>query len=237
PQPLADNYYFTRSFDFAWPEYQSTDNIVEHSYYTLNYEEAYEQASWVAYKLTEDHLEPNYKRTDNFRADPLIHTNSADRSDYKRSGYDRGHLAPAADFSWDATAMSESFLMSNMSPQSPEFNRGIWKKLEEKTRTWAKRNDELYVVTGPVLRKGLKKIGKNKVAVPKYYYKVILDIREPEIKAIGFLMENKGSEKDLKSFAIPIDKIEKISKLDFFPLLPDSLEQALESKVRLKGWF
>jgi endonuclease G len=91
------------------------------------------------------------KRKDNFRSDPKVKTGSAALSDYKGSGYDRGHLAPAADFKWSATAMSESFYMSNMSPQVPGFNRGIWKNIESTVRNWAVENDEIYIVTGPVL--------------------------------------------------------------------------------------
>ena len=105
------------------------EQIVNHLGYSLSYNEKNEQASWVAYELTADQVRGTVKRKDSFRSDPLIKTGSASLSDYKGSGYDRGHLAPAADMKWSTTAMSESFFMSNMSPQLPGFNRGIWKKL------------------------------------------------------------------------------------------------------------
>ena len=125
----SDNY-----FNYL-PSQQSNGQIVHHANYTLQYNEEHEQASWVAYRLTSHHLQnPSTKRKDNFRSDPKVKTGSATLSDYKGSGYDRGHLAPAADFKWSSTAMSESFYMSNMSPQVPGFNRGIWKKLESKIR-------------------------------------------------------------------------------------------------------
>jgi endonuclease G len=134
--------------------------------------------------------------------------------------------------------MSESFFMSNMSPQEPDFNRGIWEKLESRVRTWVKRDEVLYIVTGPVLKGNMAFIGKkNKVAVPLMYYKVILDLKEPEIKAIGFLMKNEGSNKSLQSFAVTIDEIEKETGLDFFPQLPDDMEKTLEGSLNVKQWF
>jgi endonuclease G, mitochondrial len=235
-EAAADVYYYTKSFDFHWPSYSASDLVVEHQHYTINYAEDYEQPYWVSYKLTADQLKKNTDRSDDFREDPLVRTQSASLKDYYKSGYDRGHLAPAADFSWDEQAMSESFYMSNMSPQVPGFNRGIWKKLEAQVRDWASKEGEVYVVTGPVLQKGLQNIGRNKVAVPKYYYKIVLDMKEPELKAIAFLMENKSSSQPLMTFAVPIDSIEKTTGLDFFPMIPDKLEYALESKVEVGKW-
>ena len=100
-------------------------------------------------------------------------------------------MAPAGDMSWSEQAMKESFYYSNMSPQNPSFNRGIWKKTEELTRIWAVENKSLYIVTGPILKKYLPTIGPNKVSIPNYYYKAILDYTEPEIKAIAFLIPNR----------------------------------------------
>ena len=116
------------------------EQLVTHLGYSLSYNEKHEQANWVFYELTIDEVLGSIKRKDQFRADPNIKTGSASLSDYKRSGYDRGHLAPAADMKWSSKAMSESFFMSNMSPQTPSFNRGIWKKLENLVRKWAVEN-------------------------------------------------------------------------------------------------
>ena len=170
--------YFTKAFDFAWPAYEASQAIVERPYYTLRYSEEHEQALWVAYILYADSLkQTTFERKDDFREDSRIKTGSASLSDYKGSGYDRGHIAPAADFSYSEFALSQSFFMSNMSPQDPSFNRGVWKKLEDQVRAWAMKNDQVYVVTGPVLNKTYKTIGSNKVSVPEYYYKIILDMR------------------------------------------------------------
>ncbi|MFA5032461.1 MAG: DNA/RNA non-specific endonuclease [bacterium] len=136
------------------PSHTLTDEIIHHTAYTLQYDEKYEQADWVAYKLTKEMVKkPAVKRTNKFRADPLVKTGSAKPSDYAKSGYDKGHLCPAGDMAYSAGSMSESFYMSNMSPQMAGFNRGIWKRLEDKARAWARDNDEIHIVTGPVLKR------------------------------------------------------------------------------------
>lgn len=229
--------YFTKAFDFGWPEYNTNEAIIERPYYTIRYNELHEQAMWVAYKLSADSLKKEkFERKDDFRKDPRVRTGSAELKDYKGSGYDRGHLAPAAAFSYDEFALSQSFYMSNMSPQAPSFNRGIWKKLEEQIREWAASNGNIYVVTGPILTDELKSIGPNKVSVPEYYYKVVLDIEKPEIKAIAFLMKNEGSQAALESFVVPIDRIEQLTNLDFFPDMPDNLENFLEAGNTSTSW-
>lgn len=230
-------YYYTSSFDFAWPAYDGDDQIVEHLAYTLSYDERREQPEWVAYKLTEEQLSGDrVSRTDNFKEDPLISTGSASLSDYKSTGYDRGHLAPAADFAWSLESMKESFYMSNMSPQTPGFNRGIWKVLEEQVRDWAIEHDELYIVVGPIYRGKVATVGKNKVAIPTAYYKAILDITPPDIKAIGFIMPNAKSKEELETFVVSLDEIEKQADLDLFPILPDDLEKQLEARSDFSKW-
>lgn len=230
--------YFTKAFDFMWPAYSTEQAIIERPYYTLRYSEAHEQAIWVAYKLSADSLnQKKFPRKDNFREDPRVRTGSAELSDYKVSGYDRGHLAPAADFSYDEFALSQTFYMSNMSPQVASFNRGIWKKLEEKVRLWAMEDSEIYVVTGPILNKEFTTIGSNEVSVPEQYYKIILDVHKPEIKAIAFLLQNEKSSDSLETFVVSIDQIEMLSGLDFFPSMPDDLENALESGIDKSAWF
>ena len=230
--------YFTKAFDFAWPAYATEETIIERLHYTLRYNEEHEMAVWVAYRLSSDSLaRDKFPREDDFREDPRVKTGSAELSDYKRSGFDRGHLAPAADFSYSEYALSSTFYMSNMSPQAPSFNRGIWKELEEQVRDWAEEHHTLYVVTGPVLNKHYETIGENEVSVPEYFYKVILDIEKPGIKAIAFLMKNEGSDKALESFVISIDKLEKLTGLDFFPGISDELEGILEEGLFTDQWF
>ncbi len=240
--------------------------------YTICYREEYEQPEWAAYTLTTDKLVKNASREDNFRPDPEISTGSASLADYKGSGYDRGHLAPAADFSYSEEAMSDSFYLSNMSPQNGSFNRGIWAKLEAAVRDWAGETLVTYVVTGPVLEKPASEygfIGANEVSVPEFYYKALLfvyaddavatsgaadsaktpvaltaagasadalisattsDGQQVWLYAAGYLLPNEKSSADLASFTVSIDDIEARTGLDFFSLLPDVYEDALEAR-------
>ncbi len=220
--------------------------------YELCYRESYEQAEWSAYKLSKDELKKTTDRTNDFRPDPKITTGSSTLADYKGSGYDRGHLTPAADMSFDKSAMSETFYMSNMSPQAPQFNRGIWQQLEAQVRTWAKKFGTIYVVSGPILEKNAKDyatIGKSKVVIPQYYYKAVLiplyadetDKNSPEdaksIAALGFILPNNECKgKSFWDFAISIDEIEKRTGIDLYALLEDSAEAAAESSFDISIW-
>jgi endonuclease G len=226
---------FSKTF---YPKFKKKELVVKHLGYTVCYEEKFEQAKWVAYRLTAAMCKNNEEeRKDDFREDKAIKTGSALPDDYKKTGYDRGHLCPAGDMAWSEIAMSESFYMSNMSPQEPKFNRGIWKTLESQVREWAKKEEELYVVTAGVLEKGLPTIGeKNKVAVPKLYYKVILDVYGDEKKAIAFVMPNAGSKESIFEYAVSIDSVERLTQINFFPALPDALENNLESKINVDLW-
>jgi endonuclease G len=219
------------------PATSKNDHLICHSGYCLAYDKENKLAKWVAYELTLAETQGTFARNDKFKPDPLITKNSASLADYKKSGYDRGHLAPAADMKWSAEAMAESFYLSNMSPQDKSFNRGIWKKLEEQVREWAIENKSVYIATGPLLEQGLPIIGPNKIPIPKAFYKVILDYTQPEIKAIGFIVPNQGSSLPLKQFVVSIDSIEKLTKIDFYPLLPDQIETRLEKDICFSCWF
>jgi len=220
------------------PAHPISSRIISHSAYTIQYNEKYEQADWAAYALTSEMLTGASERTDDFRPDPAVPTGSATPADYKGSGYDKGHLVPANDMTFSPVCMSETFFMSNMSPQVPSFNRGIWKQLEELVRKWAKDNGGIYIVTGPVLKDGgFDTIGLDRVAVPKRFFKVILDYREPELKAVGFLIPNRKTGESPESYAVTVDKVEEETGLDFFPQLPDNVEEQLESRIELDKWF
>lgn len=230
---------FSKAKDFNLPAIGSNDQIVRHRRYTLRYREQYEQADWVAYKLTGDEARAYLSRDGNkFVPDPLVKTGSATHADYTRSGYDRGHLAPAGDFNTSPDDKQETFYMSNISPQVGDFNRGIWNDLEQKFRQWAERDEELYVVTGPVLKSGLPTIGKyNEIAVPEMYYKIALCLTDNQPRMIGFLLKNEFSSENLKTFVVSVDEIERLTGIDFFPRIPDAMEKKLESSTTTKGWF
>ncbi|MFT4535368.1 MAG: endonuclease G [Saprospiraceae bacterium] len=223
-----------------YPE-STTGEVVEHKYYTLSYSEEHEQAEWVAYKLTEDNLrKPRIKRAKKFTPDKSIKGSSAYHNDYTHSGYTRGHLAPAGDMAFSEDAMRESFYMSNMSPQLKEFNGGIWRELEETVRDWAYDNDELYIVSGPILNDDhiIKQIGRNnKVSVPDLFYKIVLDIKGEDKKAIAFLLPNERSEKRLQEYIVSIDELEELLDINFFAdFLDPALEEELERSRTVKGW-
>ena len=222
--------------NLEWPFFDATSEVVHHKGFSLRYMEAYEQADWVAYLLTQKRLVKLFERSDNFRADPNIKTGSANDADYKGSGFDRGHLAPAADMSWSFESLSESFFYSNMSPQVPSFNRGVWKRLETQVRDWASLYDSLYVVTGPVLTNGLQTIGPNRVAIPNYYYKVALRFDGASPQAIAFIVPNASSSADLKTFVVTVDSLERLVGLDLYHQLPDALENIVEAQICLDCW-
>lgn len=219
------------------PQVHDTDQIIRHTGFTLCYAEPHEQASWVAYDLSPAKLIRAASRTNRFLPDPFVRTGSAIDEDYRGSGYDRGHLAPAADMAWSVETMTESFYFSNMSPQAPSFNRGIWKNLEEQVRDWAAESRKMFVVTGPLLEDGLGTIGPNRVSVPRAYYKALLFIdSQHRARAIGFVLPNEASSDPLSHFAISVDSLERLSGIDFFPELRDATERSLESNLCIPCW-
>lgn len=227
-------FLFTKSEDYIPVP---TKDIVRHTYYTLSYNEKYEQANWVYYSLTDSMvINGGEERSNSFRMDKLILSGSAKSSDYTKSGYDRGHLCPAADMGFNPVAMNESFLMSNISPQTPDFNRGIWKELETTVRSWAKKEKNIAVVTGPVFKDNKGQIGREEVLVPGYFFKVIYD-KTGDPKIIAFLFPNAKSDRPLTDFAVTIDEVENLTGYDFFSQLPDGIETKLENKIDLSGWF
>jgi len=221
---------------YELPKLLKDETLIHHSGFALVYDEPYEQAKWVAYELTSKETQSLYERTNHFLADPKIATSSANDADYAGSGYDRGHLAPAADMGWSEASMIDCFYYSNMSPQVPGFNRGIWKRLEEQVRDWAVDYGSIYIVTGPVLKSGLSTIGSNQVAVPELYYKVILDTHPGHPQAIGFLIPNASSTESLTSYAVTVDAVEKVTGIDFFYSLPDDKETQLEGTLCTACW-
>lgn len=215
------------------------DQVVEREGYALGYSEEHEQALWVQYRFTRAENQTRIaRRLEDFREDGEIKTKSASLNDYRRSGYDRGHLAPAADMKWSEKAMSESFLLSNISPQDHEMNAGVWNDVEKFVRYTVNIEDSIVVVTGPIFKGGEKKIGANGVTVPWGYYKIIYDETEPR-KMIAFVVPNKGSSAKLASFVRSVDEVETMTGLDFFSKVKgaEALERRSEiGKWRLERW-
>jgi endonuclease G len=224
----------SQSFDFL--PTSTTNQIVKHDYYSLSYNEKYEQAEWVAYELKKSYVRSSNFDRPYFIEDPKVKTRSADWRNYKKSGYDKGHLCPAGDMEFEINAYNDTFFTSNISPQIHDFNGGIWKRLEQKVRYWATKYDGVYVITAGVLQPNLKTIGQEKVLVPNYFYKILLDNSNGQYKMIAFLVPNEKSDKPLYSFVVSVDSIEKITGIDFFPKLENKTENRLEKSSDYKAW-
>jgi len=170
----------------------------------------------VYYVLKPSDLEgEKVKRKNIFKADEQIITGSATLDDYKDSGYDRGHLKPSGDEPTDRAQMDETFYMSNVSPQVPSFNRGIWKTLENYVRSEALISDSVIVVTGGVLIDGLSTIGDSKVSVPKHYYKFITIFKGDTIEKIAFIIPNKKSNMLLYTYRMDLIILESFISIQF----------------------
>jgi endonuclease G len=214
------------------PSYKG--QVLDRIGYALGYSEENEQAAWVQYRFTaEENSHQKASRTEDFREDLDIKTGSAQLEDYRRSGYDRGHLAPAADMKFSQVAMSESFLLSNMSPQVHEFNGGIWSDLEKFVRYTVNIEKSIYVVTGPIFKNGDKKIGRSGVTVPSAYYKIIYDETEPR-KMIAFIVPHQDTDLPLSSFVTTVDEVEKQTGIDFFSRVQGT--DTLEASVAISEW-
>lgn len=210
-------------------------------YYTVSFSDKHRNPEWVAYTLTpEQRTQSNITRTGSFKKDPQT-PNAASNDDYNACGYDRGHLVPCEDMSFAPDAMEASFFTTNVSPQDPSFNRGIWKSLEDKVRGWAEKNKKIYVIAGGVLPAELpadtKYVGKNKnIFVPKKFYKVVLIYEGDKKQAIGFVFDNAKATVPLAKSACSVDAVEQLTGLNFFPTLSPEEDALLEGNFDLKAW-
>ena len=213
------------------------EQILKRVAYTASYNSDLRIPNWVAWQLTGDHTEGKNKRAGvKFHEDTDVPMPRAVDFDYVRSGYDRGHLCPSADNRWDATAQEQSFLLTNVCPQDHNLNVGDWHELEILCRKWAKTYGSIYIVVGPVLFKGKHKtIGKNKVTVPEAFFKVVLCM-EKKPKAIGFIYRNESGNRPKSYYVNTIDDVERITGIDFFPALPDKVENEVEATSSLDDW-
>ena len=208
------------------------EQVIEHLGYTVSYNSFYKTPNWVAWELTRKETEGDEERTNKFLPDPELPEPRVTTSDYTRSGYDRGHMAPAADMKWSSRAMKESFYMSNICPQNRKLNRDDWGDLEESCRKWAEKYGTVHIACGPIYdTKSPKRIGKNRVAVPDRFFKVVLIYNRKNPMAMGFLFDNKAHHQNLKNYMVTVDKVEEETGLDFFPKVPDSIEERIESTV------
>ena len=233
---LLTSVCYGQTFDYL-PADVGDHQIITYPQFILSYNETHEQADWVAYMLTRDEANIEETFSGDFTEDDSVATGSADEDDYRSTGFDKGHLSPAADNKSSEVTYQQSYLMSNMSPQLPSFNQGIWKRLEAWVRDNAAEYDTVYVVTGPVFKHNLGKIGSNEVTIPGYYYKALLRFDEDDTpRLLGFLFPHIGSVGRIEEYVVPINTIETLTGLDLFPALEDNRENYWESQRAISKW-
>ena len=213
------------------------EQIITHIGYTVSYNSDWKIPNWVAYELTKTEVEGVEPRGNNFKPDPNVSDEAtATVNDYKNSGWDRGHMAPAGDMKWSKQAMKESFYFSNICPQNRNLNAGVWKDLEEQVRELAAQKGNIYVVCGPIVSNQPKTIGYNKVAIPDAFFKALLQNSNGNWHAIAFMFANESGRKPLSTYAMSVQDLQMITNIDFFPALPDSIENKVESQVDFAKW-
>lgn len=213
------------------------EQILKRTGYVASYNKTTLLPNWVAWHLTAERTEGSAKRSGvDFAEDTEVPEPRATDWDYYNSGYDRGHMCPAADNKWSKKAMEESFLFTNMCPQNGNLNRGDWNEMEMACRKWAKKYGDLYIVCGPILYKGKHKtIGKNKVVVPEAFFKVVLRTGDNP-QAIGFIYKNTSGNRPKDSYVNTVDEVERITGIDFFSSLPDNVEKNVEATADIANW-
>lgn len=215
------------------------EQILRNDAYVSSFNNQTLMPNWVAWKLTADHTKGSVQRKNSaFTPDDRVDEKyRVTTFDYMRSGYDRGHMCPAADNKWSQRAMDQCFLMTNMCPQDHGLNIGDWNEMENQCRRWAQEYGEIYIVSGPILFKSKhKRIGQeHKVTVPEAFFKVILCMKG-EPKGIGFIYRNTDGNRPKGDYVNSIDQVERITGLDFFPTLPDNIEKKVEAEANLENW-
>lgn len=220
------------------PSHSGKDCIIEYKGFTVSYDETSLIPVWVAYELTAEETNGLIGRNGkSFRPDEKAKLKQANNYDYRGSGWSRGHMAPAGDFKWDDEAMWDTFYYTNCCPQNEELNNGGWNVLETKVRIWARQFGSIFVVTGPIIGQNQSgKIGTHGVVVPDAFYKALLVYTNEAFHGIAFIMFNNSTPQSLNESYLSINDLEKLSGLDFFPDLDDSIEEEVEGEVDLKVW-
>lgn len=227
-----------REIRLELPSHSDKDCIIEYNGYTVSYDEASRIPVWVAYELTAEEANGTIGRSGkHFRPDDNAKVVQADNYDYRGTGWSRGHMAPAGDFKWDERAMWDTFYYTNCCPQDEKLNNGSWNILENKVRTYARQFGCVYVVTGPIVDQNLYgKIGAHQITVPDAFFKALLIYSSDAYHGMAFMMLNNSSSQSLRDCCISINDLEKITSLDFFPDLDDSIEAKVEDEVDRILW-
>ena len=226
-------------YELPAPLTDRPEQILKRRGYTTSYNNKSKTPNWVAWHLTKAHTYgDNQRKNEVFFEDETIERGQrATDNDYYNSRFDRGHMCPAGDNKWDAQAMRESFLFTNICPQNHGLNKYEWNDLEILCRDWAREYGAIDIVCGPLFPATgeQKTIGRNKVWVPEAFFKVIL-CRQGKPKAIGFVYRNEGVKQTQAEALRSVDEIETLTGIDFFPSLDDATETRIEAKADLTDW-
>ena len=217
---------------YTYPGRYEKEIIINRTGYTLSYNQYYKNPNWVAWELTREETKGETERYDKFLPDPDLPEPKVVHKDYTKSGYDRGHMAPAADMKWSKQAMIESFYMSNICPQVGNLNRGDWNDLEELCRDWADKYGRIYIACGPIFdSKSPNRIGGHKVTVPDRFFKVILIYNRKNPIAMGFIFKNIAHSQNIEKYMVTVDSVENVTGMNFFSKLPNDVENRIESII------
>ena len=213
-----------------------SEQIIKKKSYIASYNKDTKIANWVAWHLTSEHTEGSIGRGNMFHEDEEVPSPKATVEDYKGSGWSRGHMCPAGDNKWDAEAMYQSFSLINVCPQNASLNSGLWNSLEIDCRNWAKRFHDIYIICGPVFfQQDHEVICINEIYVPEAFFKVVLCLNGKP-KGLGVIVKNTAGNKKKDIYYNSIDQVERITGMDFFPLLSDDVEDEVESNLDMDMW-
>ena len=213
-----------------------SDTLVRYDAFMVHFNSGRGIANCAVYELTRGELQGTIERSNDFGQDASV-KGCPLPGDYAGSGFDRGHLVPAADLKWSEAAMRQSFLMTNVAPMHKALNEGGWAKLEEKVREWIVRDSTLLVFAGPIVNKGDSTLASGRVTVPGSYYKVVMAPCVHPMRAIAFIYPNGRSGGRLRQYAVSVDEVEHKTGLDFFLYLPAQDQHRLENPVNLDAWL
>jgi endonuclease G len=219
---------------------QMPEQLLARAGYSTSYNKDTRNPNWVAWHLTKEHTNGDVSRKGfGYMPDEEVGEPRQELEDWPRVNctYDHGHMCPAADNKWSYDAMYHTFLLTNFCPQDRDLNGGDWEKLENRCRGWARHYGDVYIACGPVYNsKNYKTLGQNKIAIPDAFFKVVLCMKGKKPKALGFIYPNEGTHHKMDYYVKTVDEVERITGMDFFYNLPDSIENDVESHVELDKW-
>lgn len=225
----------SRLYEVLIPE-NLPSQIKEYNGFTLSFNKDNRTPNYVAWQLLAEETDGQETRSNAFHQDSGIE-GCPDEFAYRYSGFDRGHLCPAADQKWSQDAMFDCFVMANMVPQHPDLNQKAWETLENKSRLWAKRDKAIWIVAGPIYEESdTLRIGNYNVRVPGACFKAILALDVENPRAIAFVYPNALSPGNMQNYAMSVDQLEEITGFDFFAALPDEIENEIEAVYSFTEW-